>query len=145
MTVIRRAGPSDFEAASELLRAASLPLDGLAEHFSHALVAESENRLVGCVALELYGETALLRSLAVAPERRGEGLGQRLAAAAVSDAKQSGARDVYLLTQTADRFFPRLGFLAEERGLAPDVLQKSEEFRAACPASAVMMHLRTEA
>ena len=33
--------------------------------------------LVGCVAIELAGDVALLRMLAVAPERRGEGLGYR--------------------------------------------------------------------
>ncbi|HEY6146494.1 MAG TPA: arsenic resistance N-acetyltransferase ArsN2 [Thermoanaerobaculia bacterium] len=142
MAAIRRALPSDFEAAAELLRASSLPLDGLAEHFARALVAEEEDAIIGCVALELYGETALLRSLAVAPDRRGEGLGERLAAAALADAKQAGARDVYLLTQTAAKFFPRFGFSIEERSLAPEVLGRSEEFRGACCPSAVLMRAR---
>ena len=142
MAAIRRARPSDFEAAAAILRASSLPLDGLPEHFPHALVAEEEGAIVGCVALELYGETALLRSLAVAPDRRGEGLGERLAAAALADAKQAGARDVYLLTQTASEFFPRFGFSVEERSLAPEVLGRSEEFRGACCPSAVLMRAR---
>src|ERR1700704_5712697 len=99
MTVIRRGRLSDFEAAAGLLRAAGLPLDGFAEHFEHALVADEAGGIVGCVALELYGNTALLRSLAVAADHRGEGIGERLASAALADAKLSGVRDVYLLTQ----------------------------------------------
>ena len=100
---------------------------------------------MGCVALELYGETALLRSLAVAQSRRGEGLGGRLAAAALEAAKASGVRNLYLLTQTAEKFFPRFGFAVEPRALAPEVLGSSEEFRSACPASAVMMRARVTA
>lgn len=145
MTVIRPAVPSDFAAAAQLLRAAGLPLDGLAEHFGHAFVAEAEDggSLVGCVALEVYGETALLRSLAVTAGRRGDRLGERLAAAALASAKDLGATDVYLLTQTAERFFPRFGFAVEDRGLAPEVLKQSAEFRGACCPSAVLMHVRT--
>ena len=103
MRVIRPAVPSDFAAAAQILRGAELPQYGLAEHFGHALVAEAEDggSLLGCVALELYGEIALLRSLAVTPGRRGERLGERLAAAALASAKDLGATDVYLLTQTA--------------------------------------------
>jgi amino-acid N-acetyltransferase len=145
MTVIRRGSPSDFEAAADLLRASGLPLAGFAEHFAHALVAADAGGVVGCVALELYGETALLRSLAVAADRRGEGIGERLAAAALADAKLSGARDVYLLTQSAERFFPRFGFAVEERALAPEVLGRSEEFRGACCPSAVLMRARVSA
>jgi amino-acid N-acetyltransferase len=142
MTVIRPALASDFPATADLLRSAHLPLDGLEDHFSHALLAESEGAIAGCVALELYGETALLRSLAVAPERRGEGLGERLTAAALAVAKEAGARDVYLLTQTAAGFFPRFGFSVEERSLAPEVLGRSEEFRGACCPSAVLMRAK---
>ena len=145
MAVIREALPSDFEAAAALLRRSGLPLNGLAEHFSQALVAEDGGAVVGCVALEIYGETALLRSLAVAEERRGEGLGERLAAGALAAAKAAGVRDVYLLTQTAEEFFPRFGFTVEERSRAPQVLGRSEEFRGSCCPSAVMMRARVSA
>ncbi len=55
-----------------------------------------------------------------------------------------GARDVYLLTETAGDFFPRFGFTAEERSSAPASLQGSVEFRSACPKSARMMHARVK-
>lgn len=145
MAVIRQALSPDFEPAAALLRRAELPLNGLADHFSQAFVAEEGGVLVGCVALEIYGEAALLRSLAVAEHRRGEGLGERLTAAALAAAKEAGVRDVYLLTQTAENFFPRFGFAVEERSLAPQVLGRSEEFRGGCCPSAVMMRARVPA
>jgi amino-acid N-acetyltransferase len=124
-----------------LLSACGLPVDGLADHLEAALVARSDEGLAGCVALELYGGAALLRSLAVAPERRGEGLGLRLAEAAVALARARGAREIFLLTETAARFFPRLGFAAVDRAEAPPAMRESIEFRSACPASAACMRL----
>lgn len=142
MIETRRASPSDFAAAASLLDGSRLPLEGLREHFDGAIVAVEDGRIVGCVALERYGESALLRSLVVAPERRGERLGERLASEALGAARAAGVRDVYLLTETAGAFFPRFGFVAEERSLAPARIAGSIEFRRACPAGALMMHAR---
>jgi amino-acid N-acetyltransferase len=139
----RPARSEDLEAASELLKAAGLPLDGFADHLTHPVIAMRSERMVGVVELEVYGSAALLRSL-VAPSERGMGLGERLTTEALSLARGRGARDVYLLTETAERFFPRFGFAAQDRGLAPEALRESAEFRTACPASAVMMHARLE-
>jgi amino-acid N-acetyltransferase len=139
---IRRAFPGDFASAAILVEQSGLPREGLREHFSRALVADSGGTVVGCVALEVYGRVALLRSLAVAPNRRGERLGERLAGEALRLARESGARDVYLLTQTASGFFPRFGFAVEERSRAPEALGQSVEFQSACPSSAVLMHVR---
>ena len=139
---IRGATAEDLPPASALLAAAGLPLDGFAEHLGHALVATRDDRVVGVVALEMYGPSALLRSLIVAPAERGTGLGRRLTGEALALARQRGTQDVYLLTQTAEKFFPRFGFAVEDRSSAPSELRRSEEFRTACPASAVMMHLR---
>ena len=139
---IRPALPGDFSEAAGLLRDSGLPLDGLEERFTNALVASRGERIVGCVALEVYGDQALLRSLVVAPAHRGNLLGERLTAEALRLASERGVRDVYLLTETAAGFFPRFGFRVEERESAPDALRESVEFRTACPSSAVMMHAR---
>lgn len=141
---VRAATCDDLQPASELLKASGLPLDGFFDHLEHALVATRAGRIVGVVELEVYGDSALLRSLVVAPSERGMRLGERLTADALALARHRGAHDVYLLTETAERFFPRFGFAAEDRSLAPEALHQSEEFRTACPASAVMMHARLE-
>ena len=139
---IRGARPSDLAEVSRLLHASGLPLDGLEAALAHGLVASLDGRLVGCVALELYGESALLRSLAIAPELRGQGLGAVLTRRALDLARTLGAHDVYLLTQTASGFFPRFGFAPEERPKAPTPVRNSVEFRSACPESALFMHAR---
>lgn len=124
-----------------LLEGSGLPTAGVGEHLDAALVARVGCRVSGCVALELYGEEALLRSLVVVPGARGTGLGERLTEAALAFARERGVRRVWLLTTTAERFFPRFGFERVERSALPAALEASEELRGACPASAVAMKL----
>jgi amino-acid N-acetyltransferase len=141
---IESARPEELDALLALLTAAGLPTAGFTDCLGRVLVAREGDRVLGCVALELYGEEALLRSLVVAPAARGRGLGERLTAAALDRADASGARRVWLLTTTAERFFPRFGFLAVERDELPAALAASAELRGACPASAVAMGLELD-
>ena len=139
---VRRADPADRESIAALLRESGLPVDGLEPALEHGLVASRGGRLLGCVALEVYGDTALLRSLAIVPDLRGQGLGVLLTRRVLDLARTLGVAHVYLLTQTAGAFFPRFGFVAEERLNAPDSVRSSVEFRSACPDSALLMHVR---
>jgi len=111
MTIsIERACPVDEESILRLVGETGLPLDGLREHLATAVVARGADRIVGVAALELYADGALLRSVAVAAGERGRGLGRTLTRAAIAMAAERGAPAVYLLTLTAESFFPRLGF-----------------------------------
>lgn len=141
-SLIRAAHAQDAVAVRALLAAALLPLDGVPDDLRHFLVAEKDGAVVGAIGLELYGEAALLRSAVVAPELRGSGLGDRLVRALLTDARAQGASELILLTTTADAWFPRFGFERITREAAPVSLGASEEFRGACPASAVVMRLR---
>src|SRR2546426_11309262 len=78
MTTIAAATSADLPALLELLGQSALPTAGLADHLDTTLVAREAGHVVGSAALELYGTTALLRSVAVAPRLRGRGLGQEL-------------------------------------------------------------------
>jgi amino-acid N-acetyltransferase len=140
--VVRRADTSDFDHVAALLRECRLTVDGLRDALDRALIASRGAEIVGCVAIELYEGVALLRSLAVSATSRGHGVGGRLTTQALEMARAFGARDVYLLTETAGDFFPRFGFAVEERAGAPAALKNSVEFRSACPKSALMMHAR---
>ncbi len=136
---VRRATWADAAAVERLLAAENLPRDGVAEWLERFWVAEAEAAIVGAAGVELYGEIGLVRSVAVAPRWRGTGLGRRLTERAIEEAGRSGARQLYLLTTTADRYFPRLGFSEVPRESAPPELMASAEFRGACPASATLM------
>ena len=136
---ITAATPADLPAVLELIDASGLPRAGLDNHVATTLVARESSRIVGTAALELYGGSALLRSVAVAAAVRGQGLGQRLTTAALELASRHGVRTVYLLTETAGKFFPKLGFTMIERSAVDPAVQVSQEFTTACPASALVM------
>src|SRR3989442_7860643 len=139
--VITPATPADLPAILELLDGSNLPRAGLDAHVATTLVAKEGKQLVGTAALELYGECALLRSVAVAPELRGHGLGQELTRHALALAHRHKIKSVYLLTETAGGIFPRFGFRAIPRDAVHPAVQRSVEFTSACPASALVMRL----
>jgi amino-acid N-acetyltransferase len=136
---IERATPEDGEAILELLRASALPDAGLLDHLATALVARSPDRVVGTAVLEVYDAGALLRSVAVDTTLRGHGVGRRLVAAALDLAGTLRVPAVYLLTTTAEGYFPRSAFSPVSRGDVPRGLLQSVEFQSACPASAIVM------
>lgn len=133
------ARPDERPAIEALLRDLALPLAGLADHLASTLVARRRGALVGCAALELYGDDALLRSVATSPSERGQGLGGTLVREALALAERRGVRRVWLLTTTAERYFPRFGFVRAPRSEAPLALGRSAEFRGACPDTAILM------
>jgi amino-acid N-acetyltransferase len=140
--VIQAAEASDLPAVRRLLETQHLPLDGVDEHVSTMVVAKKGSEVVGAAAVELYADGALLRSVVVDPTARGQGLGHRLSDAALSIAKERGTRTAFLLTTTAEQFFPKLGFEQIVRDDVPASVQASIEFQSACPASAVVMRKR---
>ncbi|MBI3958926.1 MAG: GNAT family N-acetyltransferase [Chloroflexi bacterium] len=131
----------DVHALYRLLQASGLPLDGLNEHLSTALVAKEGTQIVGSAALEVYSGSALLRSVAVAEPVRGTGLGRQLVEAAIGMAHQQQVQRLYLLTETAAEWFPRFGFAPVERTEVDAAVQRSVEFTSACPTSARAMKL----
>jgi amino-acid N-acetyltransferase len=137
-----RIGPAvreDLPGILSLLKESGLPEDGLADYLGTALVAREGTRVVGSAALELHRSGALLRSVAVAADRRGQGVGRRLAREALALASERGAERAYLLTETADGYFPRFGFRPIGRAEVPEDVRGSVEFVSACPESARAM------
>jgi amino-acid N-acetyltransferase len=132
-----RAG--DVGAVLRLLALHHLPPDGLASHLATTLVARQNDEVVGSAALEVYTDGALLRSVAVAPAAQGHGLGRRLTDAAIRLAQELQVPALYLLTTTAERYFPTLGFEPIARADVPAAIQTSVEFTSACPSSATVM------
>jgi amino-acid N-acetyltransferase len=136
---IERATAADAGAVLALLTENGLPVAGLLEHLATTIVARQDGRVAGCAALEVYPDGALLRSVAIAPALHRHGLGQALTAAALQLAKALGLPAVYLLTTTAEGFFPKFGFERIERQAVPASVRTSIEFTSACPSSATVM------
>src|SRR5689334_19455682 len=101
---IAPAAVTDMAAVSAFLEANALPTDGLADHVDSLWIARRGDEIVGTIALERYGDGALLRSAAVDAAARGAGLGARLTGVAVDAARHAGAPAVYLLTTTAEHY-----------------------------------------
>lgn len=141
---LRRARAADLDAVEALLRDEGLPLDGVAQALTGFVVAEVDGTLAGVAGLEVHGSDGVLRSVAVVPGLRGRGLGARLTGRVLRQARDAGLRRVYLLTTTAEGWFPRLGFRVIPREEASPEARRSIEFREACPASAVAMVLDLE-
>ncbi len=137
--ILRPARPEDLAAALTLLEDAGLPVAGVDEWFEQFIVAEHDGTLVGVAGLEVHGSDGLLRSVAVAPEWRSRGLGGALTSRILSQCERMNLSAVYLLTETAERFFPRYGFMRIERDQTSDAIRQSAEFRELCPASSAVM------
>jgi predicted GNAT family acetyltransferase len=81
----------------------------------------------------------LFRSFAVDSDHRGRGIGTQLYQRLLAHARLKGVRDGYLLTETAEGFFAKLGFQRVERQMVPTAIRETEQFRTQCPDSAVCM------
>jgi amino-acid N-acetyltransferase len=138
---IREATNSDLDQVVALLEASSLPTVGVAEALGGFLVAEIDGAIVGSVGVEQCCEYALLRSAAVREDWRSRGLGRRLVERAIAAAQAKGIEALYLLTTTAESYFPSFGFGRVTRDAVPDPIKATDEFRSACPASATVMTL----
>jgi N-acetylglutamate synthase-like GNAT family acetyltransferase/SAM-dependent methyltransferase len=137
---LRQAMAADLPSVETLLAENGLPTAGVAEHLSSFFVAETGS-VVGVIGMELSGAAAMLRSLAVAGERRKQGLGNALVDYALAQSRQSGATAAYLLTNTAAGFAARRGFTQIPREDIPaDLLQRSA-LSYACPATSTCMKL----
>ena len=69
------------------------------------------------------------------------GLGGRLTEATLELSRNLVVAEAYLLTETADLFFPRFGFRPIPRSGLPLGVRRSVEFTSACSASARAMVL----
>ena len=59
----------------------------------------------------------------------------------IQQARSENLQALYLLTNTAERFFTKLGFEQINRQAAPVTMQNTTEFSSLCPDSAICMRL----
>lgn len=140
---ITNASSEDLGDILNLLSQVQLPHDGVAENVGGFLVARDESsRLIATIGLERHGNTALLRSAAVAPEYQGCGIGSRLTENLLERATNNGVDRVVLLTSTASEFFARrFGFGETSRTTFDKELAGSSEWNLPRCSSAQCMSL----
>lgn len=136
---LEAARPSDLAAVLALLTRVGLPQEGVELRLSTTVVAREVGQVIGCATLEVYGAVALLRSVAVDPDYRGRGLGQHFVEECLQEARKRGIQEVYLLTETAQDYFPRFGFRPVERSAVAPAIHASVEWTSACPETAQAM------
>jgi amino-acid N-acetyltransferase len=143
---LRAARADDLPAVLRLLADAGLPSAGVealcataADDFVVAEDPHAPGELAAVAGLEVCCDDALLRSVAVRPAWRRHKLGEAVVRRLVCRAEERGLRAVYLLTMTAEHYFPRFGFAPVARDAVPPEIAATVEVRSACPASAVAM------
>jgi amino-acid N-acetyltransferase len=109
--VIRPAEPGEMPAIRKLIaRYPHLLMQSDLPRTPSFFVAESEGRIVGCSALQIYSRRlAEIRSLAVDPEILHLGVGRRLVEACQRRAAERGVSQVMAVTSTPE-FFEKAGF-----------------------------------
>jgi len=130
-------------AILNLLSEVQLPHDGVAQNIDNFLTArDASSQLIATIGLERHGNTALLRSAAVAPQYQGCGIGSRLTKRLLERATSDGVERVVLLTSTASEFFARhFGFCETPRSALNSELAASSEWNLPRCSSAVCMSL----
>jgi N-acetylglutamate synthase-like GNAT family acetyltransferase len=139
---VAAASGEELTAIRALLERSGLPTSDLKSSRPEFAVIREGGRVVAAGALQRFGSSALLRSVVVASERRGRGLGRAIVGELERVARGARISRLVLLTQTAAEFFAREGYRVIERGSAPAEMQGSEEFRSLCPRSATCMEKR---
>jgi amino-acid N-acetyltransferase len=124
--IVRRATLSDVEDMHELINHfAGLglmlpkPRSKLYQNIRDFIVAEAGGAFAGCAALHvIWKDLGEIRSLAVAERYQKNGVGRRLAVAALRDAVELKLPRVFVLTYQ-QAFFERMGFVEVEKSTMP--------------------------
>ena len=124
---LRQAAPEDFSVIVDLLERCGLFTASVTPEGSTYWVAELNGVPGGCIGLE-HGEGAsLIRSTAVIPEARAQGLGRALVQSALTHASLRGDQQVYLFSQEAGDYWKRFSFVpatvADIEAALPDAPQ----------------------
>ena len=132
--------PTDEPRIKRLLSSCGLPHQDITPgHLHHFWVIKKNRQLIGVIGLEVFRSLALLRSLAIDPNYRNQGLGSQLTQQAEEYSDSLNIEALYLLTTTAEAFFAKRGYNNVLRKALPEQIQGTAEFRNLCPVTAVCM------
>mgnify|MGYP000120734501 CR=1 FL=1 len=122
-----------------LLEKEKLPKDDLPAVLENFFVVKDGNNIIGAIGLEKYEDLGLLRSMVVAPEYRNNRIASQLIQVLEEHAGTLGIEQIFLLTETAENYFSKKGYMETARVDVPLRIQTSSEFSTLCPISAKVM------
>jgi len=137
--IVVRFQPANHSQLVDLLKECDLPYNDIEPDAKHFFICKKDDEVIGCIGLELYGEDALLRSLAVKEQFRNEGHAKRLVETLHAYAASLGVKHLYLFTTTANKYFQKQGYSSISRENLPEAIKSSAEFSYLCPSSAMTM------
>ncbi len=137
---MQKAKKTDIPEIKKLLKENDLPIEDLANRIEFYIEKE-RNQIIVAGGLEPFGNVVILRSVAVSENYKGKGLGAKMTRHLLDASKEQGFSTVFLLTMTAENYFPKFGFIEVDRESAPKEIKSSSEFTTVCPDSAVLMKL----
>lgn len=95
-------------AKQDLMLARSL--NELYENIRDFWVMEENKKIIGCAAMHIsWEDLAEIKSLAVVKNKQGKGVGKELVSVCLKEAKELGAKKVFVLTYRPE-FFKKFGF-----------------------------------
>ncbi len=128
-----------------LLQSQKLPSEDLPSLLCDFYTAIEDGRVIGLIGIERYDHYGLLRSMVVHPDYRNKKIAKALVKAIEETAASSGISLMFLLTETAEKYFEKKGYDVITRHEVPNEVKASIEFSHVCPVSATAMrkHLST--
>ena len=95
------------------------PLKNIYENIRDFIVYVEDDHVLGCVCLHIYWDNlGEIRSLAVDPNRKSEGIGRKLIEAVEQEASDLKIAQLFTLTKTTE-FFEKMGYEQIEQSLLP--------------------------
>ncbi len=135
----RKAEESDIQSIRELICSCGLPSSDVDGKSQKIFVAESKGKIVAVGGIEKLGGIALIRSIAVAPEYRKNGIASNIYQLLEEYARSSKVEELYLITESAKEYFQKLGFTEQDRKTTPCLIKQTSQFSELCPSSATVM------
>lgn len=148
---VRKAAREDAPSIAELValgvqegQLLPRPLDAIKATLGDWVVAEEGGRIVGCGSLlEMSPVLGEVRSLAVTPDYRHNGVGAKVVRALIDEARARSLPTVFALTRAVE-FFEKLGFAVTTTENFPEKVWRdclACPVRFACDETAVVRHL----
>jgi C_GCAxxG_C_C family probable redox protein len=138
---IKKAADADIPDVINLLKQCSLPVEDIPRNNQIFWIATKNQQVQGTIGIEEYQPYGLLRSFAVNPSYRKQGIGADLLYHAIKQADKMGVESLYLCTDTAALYFEAHNWVYISRESVHAMIQQSEEFRSTWSASTACMFI----